>query len=82
MIQYRTTMIRQEVPETIVCDRCKAENEIDGVDQPDMIEVRHEFGYGSSKDGIHMEFDLCENCLDEIIKKMNIEVREYENWIK
>ena len=82
MIEYKDEQVTQKVPSKMVCDRCgvTTTNKYGGglgVGEIDMIEVRHEYGYGSTKDGEYIEFDLCEKCLDETIKTMNIKVREY-----
>ena len=84
MILYKDEQITQKVPSKMVCDRCGLETSDRygggvGVGEIDMIEIRHEYGYGSKKDGEYIEFDLCEKCLDETINEMNIKVREYKN---
>lgn len=83
MIEYEDETITRKVATKQICDRCGLEL-IDrygggvGVGQFDIIEIRHEFGYGSPKDGSYIEFDLCETCLDETIKTMNIKTRIYK----
>ena len=82
MIVYKEVQTKQQVPDKMICDRCKAEVHDKfgggvGVGQEDFIEVRHEFGYGSDKDGEFWEFDLCEKCFEETIKEMHISVRKY-----
>ena len=75
MIEYETVPSTYLQPVSMVCDRCGEKQEI----TMDMIEVRHQFGYGSQRDGDYIEFDLCENCLVEVIKNEKIKVREYSN---
>ncbi len=77
MIKYKKIMVEQEVPVLKVCDRCGREEK----DFCDLIEIRHEYGYGSQRDTEYVEADICEKCFDEIIKSMHINVRRYTNAI-
>ena len=61
------------LPQETICDRCGRSKK----DYEDFIEIRHEYGYGSSKDGDYIEADICEDCLQEIFRKFNINSRTY-----
>jgi hypothetical protein len=45
----------------IFCDSCEIE-----INNNDYVSISHQFGYGSQRDGDHVEIDLCENCLDQL----------------
>ena len=78
MIKYKTETKSIKVLDSITCDRCN--KDITDLSN-DVIEVRHEFGFGSEVDGEFWEFDLCEDCLNDTITQMNIRVRKYTNSI-
>jgi len=78
MIKYRTETKTIKVPDSITCDRCN--KDITDLSN-DVIEFRHEFGFGSEVDGEFLEFDLCEACLNDTIVQMNIAVRKRTNSI-
>ena len=48
------------------CNKCG--KEIDNC--YDGAHVEHKFGYGSMKDGLNFELDLCNECLDEVADKI------------
>ena len=82
MVKYKTEKIEREVADLVICDRCGLEQKMHhGMSDRDIIEIRHQYGYGSPKDGDYIEADICEVCFDEIVKKMNITVRRYENGL-
>ena len=56
----------------IICDKCKATEEIGKLNTDYVIEFNHNFGYGSSHDLQTLKFDLCEKCLFDILRKENI----------
>ena len=64
----------EQVPVSVICDRCGRDK------QPyeDFIEIRHEFGYGTDRDGNYIEADICETCIIEVLKTSNVKFREYK----
>ena len=76
MTEYKDKEVIQKVPVKYICDRCSIESEYE------IVELKYEYGYGSKKDGEYIEFDLCEKCLAETIKIMNIKPRVYQNSFK
>ncbi len=44
----------------------------------DMISTHHMFGYGSSNDQSTLDFDICEECLFDMLKKSNVNYRLLE----
>ena len=78
MIIYEEKTFTKEVPVSTVCDRCGREKE----EYEDFVQIRHEFGYGSDKDGNYIEADICGECLLEVLKDCNIKSREYTQWNK
>ena len=82
MVKYKTKKIEKEVEDIIICDRCGTEQKVHhGLTEVDFIEIRHQYGYGSPKDGDYVETDICETCFDEIVHDSNINVRRYENGL-
>lgn len=69
---------RIEVVDDIICNQCglslKKEYNLDG------ISVEMICGYGSEEDGVGYYFDLCRNCVKELIKgfKIAAERKEYQ----
>ncbi len=78
MIEYVTELVEREVAKKVICDRCGLERDPAG---DDMIEIRHEYGFGSPRDTEFIEADICEKCFDEIIKNMHINVRRFTNTV-
>ena len=74
MIQYKTETKTVKVAESITCDRCNKDITAFG---DGIIEIRHEFGFGSEVDGEYWEFDICEDCLNDTITQMDIKVRKF-----
>ena len=81
MINYKTETQEVKVPESKECDRCGTKRlcyrNLDG----DIETFGVEWGYGSDTDGEYWEFDLCETCIKETLKTMNIKYRVYERGI-
>ena len=69
MRQYHTTV--KETKE-IRCGRSIPV--IQGVPREDVLEVSKRWGYFSEKDNRLDEFDLCEQCYDEIISEFKIKI--------
>ena len=68
MITYKEEQILKEIPVGIKCDRCGLES----TDETSMIQIRHEYTFGSPKDTDYIECDLCEKCFDETVKNKNL----------
>lgn len=55
---------------TVICNKCgkilKSENDII---KEGLFKVRYQWGYFSRKDGQIHDFDLCEECYDEIVSQ-------------
>ena len=73
MIVYKEEQVTVQKPVEVVCDKCGSLIEFDPV------EIRHEFGYGSEKDGDYIEADLCEGCFMDILRRERIKYREFKN---
>lgn len=59
----------------IICNRCGRNIPvIQGVPREDVLEVSKRWGYFSEKDNRLDEFDLCEQCYDEIISEFKIKI--------
>ena len=59
----------------IICNRCgRSIPVIQGVPREDVLEVSKRWGYFSEKDNRLDEFDLCEQCYDEIISEFKIKI--------
>ena len=68
MRQYHTTVKETKEIDKIICNRCgRSIPVIQGVPREDVLEVSKRWGYFSEKDNRLDEFDLCEQCYDEII---------------
>lgn len=64
----------------LICDKCLAEEDIKEFKvQPYIAEFSHSFGFGSKNDLSLLEFDLCEDCLFEILEKNNINYKLKNN---
>jgi ribosomal protein S14 len=68
----------EEVEHTITCNRCGKSYTYTGDAGTDMVNYQQfynystRFQYGSRLEGQIWEFDLCENCLREIVKGFKI----------
>lgn len=59
----------------IYCNKCKKEIKITSdIMKEDVYHGEKEWGYFSNKDGQIHQFDLCEECYDEIISQFEIPV--------
>ena len=68
MRQYHTTVKETKEIDKIICNRCgRSIPVIQGV-------PRERWGYFSEKDNRLDEFDLCEQCYDEIISEFKIKI--------
>jgi hypothetical protein len=75
---YKTFQVRKDFPVKFICNKCglTLDNETQyGLEewQADFIhKFKVSFGYGSLRDGESVDFDLCENCLEELFKSFKI----------
>lgn len=75
MRQYNTVVKETKEIEKIICNKCGKEIPvIKGVPQGDVLEVEKRWGYFSSKDNRMDQFDLCEECYDELVKGFQIKI--------
>ncbi len=62
---------------SVICNYCKKELPIEnGILKAEAIQVKHNFGYFSKKDGQTETFDLCEECYKRITSKFQIPVEK------
>lgn len=62
---------------SVICNYCQKEMPIEnGILKAEVIQVKHNFGYFSKKDGQAEEFDLCEDCYKRITDKFRIPVEK------
>ena len=61
------------------CDRCSVDIKKDSLDN-EIVSVSHTFGYGSTRDGQNISFDVCEKCFTEITKDVSCQVKEVSAW--
>ena len=69
------TLVIDEV-DTVICNKC-SKDVTDLNDLHPCVHISHFFGYGSSKDGMLHEFDLCYRCYDEFIATFQIPVTSF-----
>lgn len=65
----------------VICNQCGKSLHVEkGVLMDGMLEVKQNFGYFSSRDGVTHAFDLCEECYEKLIKGFQIPVEEKEEF--
>lgn len=63
----------------VVCNGCGKEILVnDGIAKEDYFEATHTFGYFSKADGKQISFELCEDCLLQMLKGFSIPAKEIE----
>ena len=63
----------------IICNYCGKEICVEpGKNMQDYLYIKKEWGYFSGKDGKVQEFNLCEDCYDELIRHFRIPVTDTE----
>lgn len=68
--------IEKEVVISLTCNRCGKMDDSEHVAYASEIETwTHSFGYGSNQDGTVMEFELCDECVHEIINAFKFSPR-------
>lgn len=77
MRQYRIKETKEV--DIIICNKCGKEIRVDdGYPKEDVLSVEKRWGYFSGKDNEIHEFDLCEECYDEMIQAFAIPVTSEE----
>jgi hypothetical protein len=75
MKKFKKKKVEQEVLEQTTCDRCgKFKLEEDWFTK-DIMSFSYSFGYGSTHDQDEISFDLCEDCLFEILTDSGVNYR-------
>jgi len=73
MRQYKKSTQEINEIDKIICNKCGKEIKvIRGVAQEDFLAVTKRWGYFSDKDNQEDEFDLCEDCYDELVASFKI----------
>ena len=79
MRQYNTSLKETNELEKIICNKCGKEILVlRGVPQEDVLEVEKRWGYHSRKDNQVDQFDLCEDCYDELTAGFTVAADEVE----
>ncbi|MHB8065093.1 MAG: hypothetical protein ACYDG2_21165 [Ruminiclostridium sp.] len=77
-ITNKTETVSVKVCDSITCNNCGKKFKEEGFD-PAWANTIHsfsiDFGYHSKHDGDNLQFDLCEQCLEQFIKKFKIPVQ-------
>ena len=75
MRQYKLEQRVTDELEKIICNKCGREIEvIQGIAQEDYLAVKKRWGYFSNKDNREDEFDLCEDCYDELVASFKFKI--------
>lgn len=75
MRQYNTAVKETKEIKKIICNKCGKEIPVvKGVPQEDVLQVEKCWGYFSAKDNRMDQFDLCEECYDELVKGFQIKI--------
>lgn len=73
MRQYKVTEKEIFEIDKIICNKCGKEIEVIGeVPREDSLHVTKRWGYFSNKDNQEDDFDLCEDCYDELVASFKI----------
>ena len=79
MRQYACKEKTEKEVAKIICNRCGKEIEvINGIPREEVLTVEKRWGYFSGKDSEVHEFDLCEQCYDELVRSFQIPVDKEE----
>ena len=74
--EIKVEVIEKEI-ELVFCDKCGCDIGFDS--NPCLIKgafVHVDFGYGSNKDSLDYEFEICDDCFDVFIKSFKFEPRK------
>ncbi len=61
--------------EKVICDCCGAIDDHKNFQFADVCSFSQRFGFGTPRDGDIVEFDLCADCLMDILNKSNVKYR-------
>ncbi len=77
MKKYIKKEIITTVVELVQCDKCNAVEKYHDFDGSDVASFKYQFGYLSKegRDQSTIEFDLCDECLIDLLDKANIRYR-------
>lgn len=75
MIETEITQKEVREVKAYICDGCRARSERYNIHGPDIANFSYTFGFPSPQDGTRIEFDLCEECLMQILKEAEVEFR-------
>jgi len=80
MREYKTIQVSKEVPVRRVCNMCGLEVRPTSIwrDGPYIHEINLRPGYGSIFDMEDIEFDLCDECLHNLMLSFKIPVKGLE----
>ena len=75
MRNFDVKHVQKVVPETnlksITCDMCETTKEMEYEHIENMFQhIKFSFGYGSKFDGEHWCFDLCDDCVEKLVKSL------------
>lgn len=69
MIEYKQQQITVKEPVKVICDKCKKEFDTENIKYQEFLHIDFVGGYDSAfGDGNHVECDICDNCLKEMIQ--------------
>ncbi len=69
----------EKILEQVICNKCGRELTVkQGMLQEGIFEAKQNFGYFSRRDGVSHQFDLCEDCYDQLIGSFLVPVTEKE----
>ena len=72
MRTYRPKQTEILILEKIICNRCGKEAVATNYDASNLYhEIKIEFGYPSPNDGMTWKFDLCEECIKDIVDEFD-----------
>lgn len=73
MRQYKIE--ETKATEKIICNKCGKEISVKNeISEADVLSVNKRWGYFSNKDNEVHNFDLCEECYDELIRTFKIPI--------
>ncbi len=73
MRQYKENTQQIYEIDKIICNKCGKEIKVTGgVAREDSLHVTKRWGYFSNKDNQEDEFDLCEDCYDDLVASFKI----------
>lgn len=63
--------VTERILESITCNKCGTERKMEyDFTYNEFQHVNFSFGYGSKFDNDNWSFDLCENCVEELVKSL------------